>query len=127
MPKVITAELFRRGFSDTIRCAAAAPGYVGTEMVDAVAALLLMSREKADSLGLPIRAVIRGFDFGGIDPAYMGLGPIPATRKLLKKLGMSLSDIEYFVLNEAFASQPLASLCIGGGQGVAMVVERPIL
>jgi len=142
---------------------------------DAAAALMLMSREKAESMGLPIKAVIRDFDFGGIDPAYMGLGPIPATRKLLKKLDMSLSDIDYFELNEAFASQALAcireldvdpektniygsgislghpigasgarimvtlltaleknnakrglaSLCIGGGLGAAMIVERP--
>ncbi|MBN2333094.1 MAG: acetyl-CoA C-acetyltransferase [Deltaproteobacteria bacterium] len=142
---------------------------------DAAAALLLMSREKAESLGLPIKAVIKGYDFGGIDPAYMGLGPIPAIRKLMTKLNMSLADIEFFELNEAFASQALAcvreldldlsktniygsgislghpigcsgarilvtlltaleqnnakrglaSLCIGGGQGAAMVIERP--
>ena len=71
---------------------------------------MLMSREKAESLGLPVKGVIRGFDFGGIDPAYMGLGPIPATRKLLKKLDMKLSDIDYFELNEAFASQALACI-----------------
>ncbi|MCK4379392.1 MAG: acetyl-CoA C-acetyltransferase, partial [Deltaproteobacteria bacterium] len=142
---------------------------------DAAAALVLMSREKAESLGLTIKGIIRGYDFGCIDPSYMGLGPIPAIRKLMGKLKMSLSDIDFIELNEAFASQALAcmrelnldmdktniygsgislghpigcsgarilvtlltaleqnnahrglaSLCIGGGQGAAMVVERP--
>ena len=142
---------------------------------DAAAALLLMSREKAESLGLEIKAIIKGFDFGGIDPAYMGLGPIPAIRKLLRKTDLRLSDIDFFELNEAFASQALAcareldinlditniygggislghpigcsgariivtlitaleknnakrglaSLCIGGGLGAAMIIERP--
>ncbi|HDJ28375.1 MAG TPA: acetyl-CoA C-acetyltransferase, partial [Proteobacteria bacterium] len=142
---------------------------------DAAAALVLMSREKAESMGLTIKGVVRGYDFGGIDPSYMGLGPIPAIRKLMGKLKMSLSDMDFIELNEAFASQALAcirelnldmdktniygsgislghpigcsgarilvtlltaleqndahrglaSLCIGGGQGAAMVVERP--
>ncbi len=142
---------------------------------DAAAALLLMSREKAEALGLEIKAIIKGYDFGGIDPAFMGLGPIPAIRKLLVKLDMKLTDIDLFELNEAFASQALAcmrelsigaditniyggaislghpigcsgariivtllnaleqnnakrglaSLCIGGGLGAAMIVERP--
>lgn len=142
---------------------------------DAAAALLLMSREKAESLGLEIKGILRDYDFGGIDPAYMGLGPIPAIRKLTKKMNLKLDDIDFFELNEAFASQALAcvrelgldmaktniyggaislghpigcsgarimvtlltaleknnakrglaSLCIGGGLGAAMVVERP--
>ncbi|MBU2512326.1 acetyl-CoA C-acetyltransferase [bacterium] len=142
---------------------------------DAAAALLLMSRDKAEELGLEIKAIVKGYDFGGIDPAYMGLGPIPSIRKLLTRLDMKLSDIDFFELNEAFASQALAcmkeleissavtniygggvslghpigcsgarivvtlltaleqnnakrglaSLCIGGGQGAAMVIERP--
>ncbi len=142
---------------------------------DAAAALLLMSREKAEALGLEIKAIIKGYDFGGIDPAYMGLGPIPAIRKLLARLNMNLRDIDLFELNEAFASQAkacmnelgiradvtnlygggislghpigcsgariivtllnaleqnnaktgLASLCIGGGQGAAMIIQKP--
>ncbi len=142
---------------------------------DAAAALVLMSREKAENMGLEIKGIVRGYDFGGIDPAYMGLGPIPAIRKLMGKLDMSLADIDFIELNEAFASQALAcvreldldldktniygsgislghpigctgariivtlltaleqndarrglaSLCIGGGMGAAMVVERP--
>jgi acetyl-CoA C-acetyltransferase len=142
---------------------------------DAAAALLLMSKEKAIRMGIPIKALIRGFDFGGIDPAYMGLGPIPAVRKLMNRLKLKLSAVDFIELNEAFASQALAcsreldldpektniygsgislghpigcsgarivvtlltaleqnkgkiglaSLCIGGGQGAAMIIERP--
>jgi acetyl-CoA C-acetyltransferase len=140
---------------------------------DAAAALVLMSRKKASELGLKPLARILGYASGGLDPAYMGLGPIPAVRKLLKKTGVSLSDVGRIELNEAFASQAiasmrelgldiektnvygggislghpigctgarilvtllyelrrkgislgLASLCIGGGQGMAMLIE----
>ena len=140
---------------------------------DASAALVLMSRRKAQALGLKPLARIVGYASGGVDPAYMGLGPIPAVRKVLAGTGVSLSDISLFELNEAFASQAiacmrelkldlektnvhgsgislghpigcsgarilvtlihemrrkglalgLASLCIGGGQGMAMLVE----
>ena len=141
---------------------------------DAAAALLLMTPEKAAAMGLKVKAVIKGFQYGGLDPAYMGLGPVPAINRLLSRLDMGLDAIDYFELNEAFASQAigcvrelkidmertniygsgislghpvgcsgarilvtlltaleqndaergLASLCIGGGQGAAMVVER---
>ncbi|MBM4349147.1 MAG: acetyl-CoA C-acetyltransferase [Deltaproteobacteria bacterium] len=141
---------------------------------DAAAAVLLMSKEKAKELGLEPLGKIKVYASAGIDPAYMGLGPIPAVRKVLKKAGLSLSDIGLIELNEAFASQAvacirelkfdlektnvngsgislghpigctgsrlivsllyemrrrkvnlgLATLCIGGGQGMAMVVER---
>jgi acetyl-CoA C-acetyltransferase len=140
---------------------------------DAAAALVLMSRAKADALGLKPLVRVLGYAAGGVDPAYMGLGPIPSVRRVLAKTGISLSDISRFELNEAFASQALAcmrelnldpektnvhgsgislghpigcsgarilvtliqelkrkalplglaSLCIGGGQGMAMVVE----
>ncbi len=140
---------------------------------DAAAALVLMSRKKADELGVEPLARIVGATAGGVDPAYMGLGPIPAVRKLLAKTGVSLSDVGLIELNEAFASQAiacmrelgldqektniygsgislghpigctgarilvtlvhamrrkgvsvgLASLCIGGGQGMAMLLE----
>ena len=133
-----------------------------------------MSAEKAKDLGLKPMATIRSYASGGIDPAYMGLGVIPATKKALKLSGLSLSDIDYIELNEAFASQSLgvikelnfdmdktnrygggislghpigctgarilvtlvyemirrdlqlglATLCIGGGQGMATVIER---
>ncbi|MEA1967493.1 MAG: acetyl-CoA C-acetyltransferase [Thermodesulfobacteriota bacterium] len=141
---------------------------------DAAAAVLLMSREKADEMGLEKFATIKGFTSGGIDPAYMGLGPVPAVRKLLKKTGMSINDIDMIELNEAFAAQAigcmrelnidvekanelgsgvslghpigctgarqmvtainqmkrkgystgLISMCIGGGMGMAMIIER---
>jgi acetyl-CoA C-acetyltransferase len=140
---------------------------------DASAALVLMSRTKAKALGVKPLVKVVGYAAGGVDPAYMGLGPIPAVRKVLARTGISLSDISLFELNEAFASQAiacmreldldldktnvhgsgislghpigcsgarilvtlihemrrkglslgLASLCIGGGQGMAMIVE----
>jgi len=77
---------------------------------DAAAAVLVMSREKADALGLEPLAVIRSYSAGAIDPAYMGLGVIPAVRLALEKAGWSMGDVEYTELNEAFASQALACI-----------------
>ncbi len=141
---------------------------------DAAAAVLLMSKEMAKTLKLEPMGTIRSYASGGVDPAYMGLGPIPAVRKALKKAGVSLNDIGLIELNEAFASQAiacirelqldmektnvngsgislghpigcsgarlivtllhemrrrkinlgLAALCIGGGQGMAMIIEK---
>ncbi|RMD59758.1 MAG: thiolase family protein [Nitrospirae bacterium] len=141
---------------------------------DGAAAVLLMTAEKAEELGLEPFVKIKGFAAAGIDPAYMGLGPIPAVRKLLKKFNMTIDDIDYIALNEAFAAQALAcmrelnipkekpnelgsgislghpigctgarqlvtllrqmkrkdyhtgivTMCIGGGMGFAMLVER---
>lgn len=141
---------------------------------DAAAAVLLMSKEKAKELNLEVLGTIRSYASGGVDPAYMGLGPIPAVRKALKKAKVSLNDIGLIELNEAFASQSIAcvrelkfdmektnvngsgvslghpigctgarlvvtlvhemkrrkvnlgltTLCIGGGQGMAMIVEK---
>lgn len=141
---------------------------------DAAAAVLLMSKERAKALNLEPIGRIVSYASAGIDPAYMGLGPIPAVRLALKKAGISLKDIGLIELNEAFASQAiacirelnldiektnvngggislghpigctgarlivmllhemkrrkvnlgLATLCIGGGQGMAMIVER---
>ncbi|HOO41523.1 MAG TPA: acetyl-CoA C-acetyltransferase [Syntrophales bacterium] len=141
---------------------------------DAAAAVVVMSADKAKELGLKPLAKIKGFAAGGVDPAYMGLGPIPATRKLFKQLGLTMKDIDVIELNEAFAVQAiacirelgvdmdkcnlngsgisighpigctgarityslamqmqkknaglgLATLCIGGGQGMAIVLER---
>jgi acetyl-CoA C-acetyltransferase len=141
---------------------------------DGAAALLLMSADKAKELGLKPMAKIKAFASGGLDPAYMGLGPVPAVRKLLKQEKLGIDDFGAIELNEAFASQAiacmrelkcdpnkvnvlgsgisighpigctgarilvtlanemvskghalgLASLCIGGGQGMAMVLER---
>jgi len=141
---------------------------------DAAATLVIMSAEKAKELGLKPMATIRSHASAGVDPAFMGLGAIPATKKALKLAGLSLKDIDLVELNEAFASQSigvvrelglnldktnlhgsgislghpigctgariivtliyemmrkelrfgLATLCIGGGQGTAMIVER---
>ena len=141
---------------------------------DAAAAVVVMSVEKAKELGLQPLAKIKGYASGGVDPAYMGLGPIPATRKVLHKLNLTIKDIDYIELNEAFACQAiacmreldisldncnlngsgisighpigctgarityslamqmqkkdynlgLATMCIGGGQGMAIVLER---
>jgi len=141
---------------------------------DAAAALLLMSDEKAKDLGLRPHVKIKAYASGAIDPAFMGLGPIPAVGKILKSTGLKISDFGQVELNEAFASQAiacirelgfdmektnllgsgisighpigctgarivltlmnemmrndvelgLATLCIGGGQGMAMALER---
>jgi acetyl-CoA C-acetyltransferase len=77
---------------------------------DAGAALVLMSREKAEALGLKPLASITSSSAGAIDPAYMGLGVIPATRLALSKAGWSIEDLDCIELNEAFASQALACI-----------------
>jgi len=74
---------------------------------DGAAALVLMSRSRAEALGLRPRARILTSAVAGVDPAYMGLGPIPATRKVLQRAGLSMRDIDLVELNEAFASQVL--------------------
>ena len=141
---------------------------------DAAAALLLMSEDKAKALGLKPLVKIAAYHSAGLDPAFMGLGPIPAVRKILQATGLSINDFGAIELNEAFASQAiacmrelkcdpektnplgsgisighpigctgariivtlmnqmlrndlefgLASLCIGGGQGMATVLQR---
>jgi acetyl-CoA acyltransferase len=64
-----------------------------------------MSRAKADALGLKPLGFFRAFATAGVDPAIMGIGPVPAVRKLLAKTGLSVRDIDVVELNEAFASQ----------------------
>lgn len=148
-------------------------------MNDGASAVVIMTEEKAKELGVEPLVRIVGTSSAGVDPRYMGLGPVPAIRKLLKKIGLELADIDLFELNEAFAAQSLgclkelgmdmgtelysrvnvnggaiahghalansgtrilttmiyelkrrngryglASLCIGGGQGMAILVEN---
>ncbi|MEE8393241.1 MAG: thiolase family protein [Rhodospirillales bacterium] len=78
---------------------------------DGAAALLMTSRQKADELGLRPMARWLGSAAAGVDPGVMGYGPVPATEKLLKRLGLSIGDIGLVELNEAFAAQALG--CIG--------------
>ena len=141
---------------------------------DGAAALVVMSAEKAKELGIKPMARICGYASGGVEPSLMGLGPIPATRKVLAKTGFTINDMDLIEANEAFAAQflavgrelgftkekvnihggavalghplgasgarilvtllhsmeqknaklGLATLCIGGGQGAATIVER---
>ena len=77
---------------------------------DGASAMLLMSAERAQALGLKPRAVIRSMAVAGCDAATMGYGPVPATQKALKRAGLSIQDIQTVELNEAFAAQGLSVL-----------------
>lgn len=77
---------------------------------DGAAALLLASGAQVQALGLTPRARILGFASAGVEPAIMGMGPVPATRRLLARLGLGIADFDAIELNEAFASQGLACL-----------------
>ncbi|MGH7440491.1 MAG: thiolase family protein, partial [Polyangiaceae bacterium] len=72
---------------------------------DGAAAALVMSKARADALGVKPLGYFRAFVTVGVDPAVMGIGPIPAVRKLFAKTGLSVKDIDVFEVNEAFASQ----------------------
>lgn len=77
---------------------------------DGASAMLVMSAEKAQAMGLKPRAVIRSMAVAGCDAAIMGYGPVPATQKALARAGMSMDDIDYVELNEAFAAQSIPVL-----------------
>jgi acetyl-CoA C-acetyltransferase len=77
-------------------------------ITDGASAVLLMSGAKAKELGLPVLARLEGFAFAGVDPKVMGIGPVPATRKLNEALGLKIEDYDLVELNEAFAAQVLA-------------------
>jgi acetyl-CoA acyltransferase len=77
---------------------------------DGASAMLVMSAERAKALGLTPRAKIRGMAVAGCDPSTMGYGPVPATKKALKRAGLSLADIELAEFNEAFAAQALSCI-----------------
>jgi len=141
---------------------------------DGGAAVVVMSRKRAEQLGLRPLATIRSYASAGVEPRIMGMGPVPSSKLALEKAGLKLSDIDLLEANEAFAAQSVAvgkqlgfdraklnvnggaialghpigasgtrvlvtllyemrrreahygltTLCIGGGQGVAMIVER---
>ncbi|WP_132995684.1 acetyl-CoA C-acetyltransferase [Sporanaerobacter acetigenes] len=141
---------------------------------DGAAALVIMSKEKADELGIKPLATIVSYASAGVDPSIMGTGPIPSSRKALEKAGLTIEDMDLVEANEAFAAQSLAvvkdlslnpektnvnggaialghpigasgarilvtllyemdkrdaknglaTLCIGGGQGIALIVRR---
>lgn len=141
---------------------------------DGAAAFVVMSKEKADEMGIKPLCTIKAYASAGVDPAIMGIGPIPASKKALEKAGLTVDDIDLFEANEAFASQcvvvgkelgldpektnvnggaialghpigasggrilcsliyemekrnakrGLATLCIGGGMGTALIIER---
>jgi len=78
-----------------------------SQITDGASAMLLMSYEKAQELGLKPRARIVGMAVAGVDAAIMGYGPVPATKKALKRAGLDVTDIDYWELNEAFAAQSL--------------------
>lgn len=78
-----------------------------SQLTDGAAAMLLMSAEKAKQLGLTPLARIRSMAVAGCDPAIMGYGPVPATKKALKRAGLKVEDIDFWELNEAFAGQSL--------------------
>ena len=78
-----------------------------SQLTDGAAAMVLMSAEKAEALGLKPRARIVSMAVAGCDPAIMGYGPVPATKKALKRAGLTVEDIDFWELNEAFAGQSL--------------------
>jgi acetyl-CoA acyltransferase len=76
-----------------------------SQLSDGASATLLMSRERADRLGIPYKLIFRGFQIAGCDPDEMGIGPVFAVPKLLKRAGVRLDEIDLWELNEAFAVQ----------------------
>ncbi|HRG51154.1 MAG TPA: acetyl-CoA C-acyltransferase FadA [Pseudomonadales bacterium] len=81
-----------------------------SQITDGASTMLVMAAEKAQQLGLKPRARVLGMSVAGVDPSIMGYGPVPATENVLKQTGLSVNDIEYWELNEAFAAQSLAVL-----------------
>ncbi|MGD2217844.1 MAG: thiolase family protein [Gemmatimonadales bacterium] len=77
---------------------------------DGAAALLVMSRERAESLGFTAMARIVGSAVAGVEPNCMGIGPVPATRKVLDRTGLAVDDLDLIELNEAFAAQAIACI-----------------
>ncbi len=81
-----------------------------SQISDGASAMIVMSAERAQALGLTPLAKIRAMAVVGVDPSIMGYGPVPATHKALKRAGLTMADIDYVELNEAFAAQSLPVL-----------------
>ncbi|MCL1481957.1 acetyl-CoA C-acyltransferase FadA [Marinobacter sp. M3C] len=81
-----------------------------SQLTDGAAAMILMSAERAQALGLKPMARIVSMAVAGVDPAIMGYGPVPATKKALKRAGLKIEDIDFWELNEAFSGQSLPVL-----------------
>jgi acetyl-CoA acyltransferase len=81
-----------------------------SQITDGASGMIIMSAERAESLGLKPIARITATTLAGVDPSIMGYGPVPSTQKALKQLGMTMADIDYVELNEAFAAQSLPVL-----------------
>ena len=81
-----------------------------SQVTDGASAMLIMSAERAKSLGLVAKAKITAMTLAGVDPSIMGYGPVPSTKKALKQLKLTMQDIDYVELNEAFAAQSLPVL-----------------
>ena len=112
--KTFDRDEFPRADSSVDKLAALKPSFSATGTVtagnssplsDGAAASVLMSRKRADELGIKPLAVFRAFQVAGVPPEIMGIGPIPAVKKLLARTGLSLADIDLVEMNEAFASQ----------------------
>ena len=75
---------------------------------DGAGAVVIMSKEKAEELSLKPLVSVKGFAYGAVDPNIMGMGPVPATQKVLQKTGLTIDDFDVIEMNEAFASQSIA-------------------
>jgi len=81
-----------------------------SQITDGASCMIVMSAQRAKDLGIQPMAVIRSMAVAGVDPSIMGYGPVPSTHKALKRAGLSIPDIDFFELNEAFAAQSLPVL-----------------
>ncbi len=81
-----------------------------SQITDGASCMIVMSAQRAKDLGIEPMAVVRSMAVAGVDPAIMGYGPVPATHKALKRAGLSIDDIDFVELNEAFAAQSLPVL-----------------
>ncbi|WP_150304344.1 acetyl-CoA C-acetyltransferase [Pseudomonas saliphila] len=173
-PRADTSECSLAGLRPAFKKDGSVTAGNASTLNDGAAAVMLMTADKAKALNLPVLARIKGYASAAVDPAIMGIGPVPASKKCLSKAGWSIAELDLIEANEAFAAQclsvgkelewdvskvnvnggaialghpigasgcrvlvtliyemarrdakkGLATLCIGGGQGVALAVER---